>query len=318
MASLEPTPIREQRLASGTVEPWQRVSPGTKIMGRISQVNVDIGDRVEKGQLLARLEDADLRAAVEQARAAIAIAEARLSSAESQFHRMSALADRGSATTRSLEDATSSYQIALASLQQAKADLSSAEATLQYSEVRSPITGFVVAKNVEIGGMAGPGRPFFTIENTAKVKVTAQVAESDIVGLAEGDTAHVDIPVVERSVEATVSRVVPAADPASRTFDVEVHLDNPDQAIKSGMFARISFPRGERQALLIPASALVTRGQLDGVYVVDEQRARLRWVRLGREFETMREVLSGLEPGEVFVVSIPEDLTDGSQVETTS
>lgn len=313
--SLTPTTTRELRIASGTVEPWQRVSPGTKIMGRISQVSVDVGDRVAEGQLLSRLEDADLRAAVEQARAAIAIADARLVSAEAQYRRMSDLAERGSATTRSLEDATSAYQVAVASLQQARADLAAAEATLLYSEVRSPISGFVVSKAVEIGDMARPGQPFFTIENTERIKIVAPVAESDIVGLEVGDPTRVEIPVVALSLEADLSRIVPAADAASRTFDVEVHLDNPDSRIKSGMFARIEFPRGEREALLVPATALVSRGQLEGIYVIEEGRVRLRWLRLGREIEQSREVLSGLAPGETFVISIPPGLVDGSPVE---
>jgi RND family efflux transporter MFP subunit len=317
VATVELSLAQDLRIASGAVEPWQRVSPGTKILGRISTVTVDVGDRVETGQLLSRLEDADLQASLEQARAAVAIAETRLVTADSQYRRMTQLEQRGSATARSLEDATSAFQIARASLQQARANLAAAEAALLYSEVRSPVPGLVVEKNVEAGDMARPGQPFFTIENTSRVKITAQVAESDIVDLREGDQARIEIPVLRLIEPATVSRIAPAADTASRTFDVEVHLDNPEGAIKSGMFARISFPQAERKALLVPTGSIVKRGQLEGIFVIDQGRARLRWLRLGRTTDDQTEVLSGLEPGEVFVLSVPERLADGSKVDTT-
>ncbi len=317
VATLELASAQDLRIASGTVEPWQRVSPGTKILGRISTVTVDVGDRVEPGQLLSRLEDADLQAAIEQTHAAVAIAEARLASAESQYRRMTQLEQRGSATARSLEDATSAFQIAQASLLQARANVAAAQAALLYSEVRSPVSGYVVEKNVEAGDMARPGQPFFTIENTSRVKITAQVSESDIVGLKEGSPARIEIPVLQFDEPATVDRVVPAADTATRTFDVEVHLENPQGVIKSGMFARIAFPHGERTALLVPRPSIVKRGQLEGIYVVEEGRARLRWLRLGRTSDDHTEVLSGLEPGEIFVRSIPTNLVDGSRVEIT-
>jgi RND family efflux transporter MFP subunit len=228
---------------------------------------------------------------------------------------MTQLAERGSATARSLEDATSGYQIAKASLQKAQANFSAAQATLRYAEIRSPVPGQVVAKNVEVGDMAQPGQPFFTIENASRVKVIAQVSETDIVGLSEGDPARIEIPVLGRTLEAQLDRIVSAADIASRTFDVEVHLENQDGSIRSGMFARVAFPLGERDALLVPEAALIERGQLDGAFVVEEGRARLRWLRLGRRVGNRREVLSGLDPGEDFVLTVPAGLTDGSLVE---
>ena len=316
--TLQRVTTADLRIASGTVEPWQRVSPGTKIMGRVSEVGVELGERVVRGTLLAKLDDADLRAAVQQARAAISIAKAQLTSAEGQFRRMAELVDRGSATTRSLEEATSTFEVAKASLQRAHADLAAAEATLLYAEIRAPIDGFIVAKHIEAGDIARPGQPFFTLENVARVKVTAQVAETDIVGLAAGSPARVAIPALNLNEPATIARVNPAAEITTRTFDVEAHLDNDTGAIRSGMFARISFALGDRQTLLLPTASIVKRGQLEGVFVVDGGRARLRWLRLGRVSNGSIEVLSGIEEGEVFVESVPPSLTDGMFVETSS
>lgn len=314
-AAAELLAVADSIEASGAVEPWLRVSPGTKIMGRVSRVAVREADRVREGQLLATLEDSDLRAAVEQARAGVAMAEARLTNAEAQYRRMTELEGRGSATRKSLEDATSGYDVARASLAKAKADLAAAEVTLAYSEIRSPIDGWVVAKSFEEGDMAAPGRPFFTIEQLERVKVVVRVPESDLIGLASGQPAEVEIDVLRRSFAAEIDRVVPAGDPASRTFAVELILDNEDGAIKSGMFARARFSRGERQALAIPDAALVQRGQLEGVFVVEGERATLRWVKTGRSVDGTVEILSGLEAGETFVLRPPDQLRDGAVIE---
>lgn len=303
--------------ATGSVEPWVRVSPGTKILGRIDQFLVREGDRAREGQVLVRLEKRDLEAAVAQARAAIAMAEANLENARAQYQRMQTLHERGSATDKSLEDATTGFRVAEASLVQARANLEAAEVTLGYAEIRAPVPGWVVSKMAEAGDMAAPGTPLLTLEDLSRVKVVVQVPESDVVGLSAGDPARVGIDVFDETQDASVDRIVPAGDPASRTYRVQLVLDNPDGRIKSGMFARVWFERGDREALLVPSSAVIDRGQLRGLFVLDgEGLARLRWVRLGRRLDDAYEVLSGLEPGERYVVAPPAALTDGSRVET--
>lgn len=302
--------------ATGSVEPWVRVSPGTKILGRIDQFLVREGDRVRAGQVLVRLEKRDLEAAVAQARAAISMSEANLANARAQYDRMQALHGRGSATAKNLEDATTGFHVAEASLAQARANLAAAEVTLGYAEIRSPVPGWVVSKMAEAGDMAAPGAPLLTLEDLSRVKVVVQVPESEIVGLAERDPARVRIDVLDETEDAVVDRIVPAGDPASRTYRVQLILDNPEGRIKSGMFARARFERGDREALLVPSTAIIDRGQLRGLFVVDgEGLARLRWVRLGRKLDDGFEVLSGLVPGERYVVAPPAALTDGSPVE---
>ena len=303
--------------AIGSVEPWIRVSPGTKILGRIDQFLVREGDRVWAGQVLVRLEKDDLEAAVAQARAAVAMSEANLQNARAQYDRMRVLQGRGSATAKNLEDATTGFRVAEASLAQSQANLAAAQVTLAYAEIRSPIPGGVASKMAEAGDMAAPGTPLLTVEDVSRVKVVVQVPESDVVGLSEGGPARVRIDVLEGTEDAVIDRIMPEGDPASRTYRVQLVLDNPDGRIKSGMFARAVFARGDREALLVPPAAIIDRGQLRGLFVVDQGGlARLRWVRLGRDLEDGVEVLSGLGPGERFVVAPSPALTDGSPVET--
>ena len=277
-ATLETLP--EMTRASGSLEPLRRVSPGSKILSRVDHVAVREGDPVAQGALLARLESRDLESAVHQAEAAERLAEAVLDNARAQRDRMGSLHGRGSATDKSLEDATAAFRVAAASVAQAQANLTAARVRLSYAEIRSPLTGWVVARRVETGDMATPGAPLFTLEDSSRVKVIVQVPETEVVGLRAGEAARVEI--LDREIEAVVDRVVPAGEPASRTFAVQLLLDNPAGELKSGMFARVSFLRGERQALRVATSALVTRGQLEGLFVAGEDgRVRLRWVRTG-------------------------------------
>ncbi len=317
-AARETVPLVTQ--ASGSVEPARRISPGTKILGRIDRVLVREGDRVERGQLLASIESRDLGAAVAQAEAALAMAQAQLENARVQHERMHDLHGRGSVTDKSLEDATTGFHVARAAVTQAEANVTAARVHLGYAEIRSPLTGWVVAKKIEAGDMTTPGAPLFTLEDLSRVKIVVNVPEAEVVSLEPGGAARVEI--TGRALDAVIDRIVPAGDPASRTFSVQLLLDNQDGALKSGMFARVSFEHGEGQVLRVPASALVHRGQLEGLFVVSgDGKARLRWIKTGRassKAEDARvEILSGLEVGERYVVEPPAGLVDGTLVDGT-
>lgn len=307
-AALESRPLLTR--ATGSIEPLRRVSPGTKILGRLDRVTVTEGDRVTAGTLLARLEDRDLQAAVGQAEASVRMAEAQLENARAQRARMEELHGRGSVTDKNLEDAVAAFRVAVAALDQARANVAAAQVALSYAEIKSPIGGWVVAKHVEAGDMATPGTPLFTIEDLSEVKVHVQVPEADVVGLTVGAQARVNV--LESDYEATIDHIVPAGDPASRTFSVKLLLDNADGLLKSGMYTRVSFARGERQTLRVDDADLVKRGQLDGLFVAGRDgRLSLRWVKTGRSEEGRTEILSGLEPGERYVVTPPPSLRDG-------
>jgi RND family efflux transporter MFP subunit len=313
VAALEP--VAQDIEATGSIHPRVRVAPGTKILGRVDRVAAEIGQRVEKGQTLAELERRDLEAAVEQARAAVVMAEARLDNARAHHERMLELHDRGSATDKSVEDATSAFRVAEAAVLQAQANRSAAEVTLGYATIRSPIAGYVTGKLVESGDMARPGEPMFVVEDLSRVEVVATVPESGVVGLEAGDRARVAVDVLDLTLEAVVKSVNPAGDPLSRTFEVRLRLDNPDGRLKSGMFVRTSFERGSREGLFVPSEAVVERGSLRGLFVLDdEDRGRLRWIRTGRAIDDRVEILSGLRPGERYVVAPPLGFVDGTPV----
>jgi len=289
--------------AVGTTEPYAQATPGTRLMGRVGEVRVDEGDRVKKGAVLVRIEDQDLTARRQQAQAVLA-------NAETNVKRMRNLYQEKAIPKQRLDEAETGYA-------QAKAALREVQANLDYSSVASPLDGVIVRKFVQPGDMAQPGRPLFTVEQQNPMKLTVEVSERDLAYVKVDSPVAVEIEALPRSPERVgdVEAIVGAADPVSRTFQVKVVIPNSDGAVRSGMFARVGFQKGERPGILIPGSALVRRGQLDGVYVVLGDRVHLRWVRLGKSFGQRTEVIAGLEPGDVIALTGLDRLVDGGRVE---
>ncbi len=318
--STETETLQEQAVplvieANGSVEPWARISPGTKIMGRVEFVNVRAGDPVRKGQQLAVLEKKDLEAAVRQASAALDMAEATQVNAKVHFERITALHARGSVTDKNLEDATAGARVSAASVLQARASVVVAREMLHYATILSPIDGWVAEKFVEPGDIAAPGRPMFTLDDLSKVKILVSMPESDVQGIAAGSEAQVVVDAAAVDSSTKVDRVLPSADAKSRTFRVELILDNEAARLKSGMFARVRMQAGQQTSLTIPETAVVVRGALQGVFAVGEDGiAHLRWIRTGRHEADRVEAISGLRVGDRIVVDPPPELTDGTPI----
>jgi membrane fusion protein (multidrug efflux system) len=291
--------------AVGTTEPYARATPGTRLMGRVGEVRVNEGDRVSKGAVLVRIEDQDLTAKRQQVQAVLANAEANVT-------RMRNLYREKAIPKQKLDEAESGYA-------QAKGALREVQANLDYSSVASPLDGVIVRKFVQPGDMAAPGAPLFTVEQQHPMKLTVEVGERDLAYVKVDSPVTVEIEALPTGRERVgdVEALVPSADPGSRTFQVRVVIPNSDGQVRSGMFARVGFQKSERPGILVPASALVRRGQLDGVYVIAGDRTHLRWVRLGKSFGSRTEVISGLAPGDVIALTGLDRLEDGGRVEVS-
>jgi RND family efflux transporter MFP subunit len=288
--------------------------PATVLMGRVDSIQHKEGQTVRKGQVLARVDSRDVSARVAQAEAAAAAARAMEHNARLMRDRMERLHAREAATQRDLDDATAGYDAAVANLRAAEEGVKAAEVYLTYSEIKAPFDGVVADRMIEVGDMAAPGRPLFVIENTSKVKIEGQVPESVASGLGVGDRVVVEIG--EERFEAELSELLPTADPRSRTFTVRALLDNPERRLRSGMFARLTLGGEPRPVVTAPESAIVRRGPLTGLFIVDgDSTARLRWATLGRAQDGRVEILSGLQAGERVVLNPPTALEDGRPVE---
>lgn len=307
--------------------------------------NRDAGIQLQKTRAGVResqdsLEEVDrnIRAA-ESARAA---AQANEKLARATFNRYEMLFERRSVSPQEFDEIRARYEVAKAEseradrmlqvakvrdklvqaqIDQAKADVSAAQVYVGYSRIAAPIDGVIVSKQADVGSMAMPGTPLLTIENTSRYQLEASVVESQLGNIRLRDQVRVGIEALgNKEVEGTVDEIVPAADPASRSYVVKVALPNVSGTeLRSGLYGKARFVTGQRKVLAIPQFAMTQQGQLTCVFVVDQSGiARLRLIKSGNSFGDRVEVLSGLTEGEQIVSEGAATLKDGARVREAS
>lgn len=282
--------------AAGTVRAGRRAELATRLMGTIEAVRVRAGDRVTTGQLLLTLDAGSPQAGLAQARAGLDLATRTLRRME-RLHADSAI------PAAQLDAARAAYA-------EAEGQAKAAEVELGYAGLRAPFAGVIAARLAEPGDLAAPGRPLLVIEDEGPREVVVGVPDDLLRIIRPGMVVPVRIGSGEWRVDARVIAVVPVSDPGSRT--AEVRLSTPG-GLPSGASAVAEFPVAGGSGLRIPASALVRRGQLVGVFVfAPDSTTRLRWIRLGRSEGSTAEVQAGLEAGDLIALQ-PSGLTDGAR-----
>jgi len=316
--------------ATGTVHPTLSAQLASQVMGTIIRVNVHEGDRVRRGEVLVSIDEAQQQAAYTGAKAglqasqeSIAAADADYALAEATIKRYQMLYDKKSVSPQEYDEvktklaaAQARRDAAHAGATQAEAGVAQASTAMGFTKVRAPFDGVVISKLAEPGAMAAPGLPLLVVEDPSRFRLEAQVDERKIGAVKLGESAPVVIDALgDQPVEGKVVQIVPAADPSSRTFTVKVDLPlNPQ--IRSGLFGRVRFPKGEREAIAIPKAVVLSRGQMQAVYVVgSDQLASLRFVTLGAPSGDQVEVLSGLQSGDRIVAQPDGRELSGKQVE---
>lgn len=303
---------------SGKVEAGQSARVSTRMMGYITRVHARVGETVREGQLLVSIQNEGLQAKTAQARAGVAEAKSAYESARKDYERFQNLYASESASQKELDDMAARFEMAAARLSAAREMENEVEAEGSYVRIRAPFSGVITRKYAEEGDLASPGMPLLGLENPDRFKVTALVPESEITRVREGDPALVLIKSLGLEVPGTVSELSSSALATGGQYRVTISLPKPAEGLRSGMYASVRFPGqpadGPAQsALMIPREAVVTQGQLTGVYTVSQsQTAVLRWLRLGREYGAEVEVLSGLQPGETLIVSATGKLYNGA------
>jgi len=318
--------LPEVREAVGTVRARATAVISARIAGSVNGVHVKEGDRVGRGRLLVVIEAVESGAAaagaasgVEEASRALSEAQARKRLAEVTFERYSRLFAEQAVTrqefdTRKTEQEVASQGVARAEarLSQARQGARAAGAVAGYGKVTAPISGVVVAKQVEAGQTVFPGTPLMTVEGDQGFRLEVAAPEGLLGKVRVGD--QVDLSVDGAPATGKVSELVPVVDPGSRTFTVKIDL--PSGGLRSGSYGKAFFRVGSRQGVAVPAAAVVQRGSLTSVWAVSpEGIARLRLVRLGRRVDGRVEVLSGLSVGEQVVSAGMERVTDGARVQ---
>ena len=316
--------------AVGTVRAAQTSDLSSQMMGTIVEIRVREGDRVQRGQLVAAIDDAQPRAALDRATAVVSAAQQQLAAAdsdlalaESTLKRYQTLYDRKSVSPQEFDEVKTRQQSTLARRDmaqadhaQAKAAMAQAHVALDYTRIRAPFDGVVTAKKAYAGSLATPGMPILTVEDVRKYRLEVTVNENDLRYVRIGQSVPVVIDALDRAeLHGKVNEIVPAADASTRSFLVKIDLPA-DKSLRSGLFGRAEFARGSRPSILIPRTAVVERGQLQGVFVLDQNKvASLRYVTLGKPSGSAIEVLAGLQSGELLVAKPAELDLDGKRIE---
>ena len=298
----------------GSVVSDQRVEVASRLSGYIREIQVQEGERVRRGQVLARLDAADVEGGIRQTRAAQGAAEAAFRDAQTDLERFERLFERGSVSENEMRKVRLKFDAAREALNQARAGLDTALAQRAYAEITSPVAGTVVARLKRAGDLAVPGMPLLTVESGRGLLFETFVAEGQIAAMAEGKPAVVSIDSLPAPLKGTVTRVVPSGDPVTRSYQVKIALPE-TVGLMPGMFGRAVFTVGESPSPVVPRRALAERGGLTGVFVLDgEGRARFRWLRTGREWPDRVEVSAGLAADERFVAAVEPALREGDRV----
>ena len=265
---------------------------------RIQKLNVEVGDFVYKGQVLAEMD----RVQLEQA-------ELRLSNDETELERVRTLLSQGGISQADFD------QLELA----CKVSRSSYENIKENTILRSPVSGVVSARNYDRGDMYTMGQPIYTVQQITPVKVLVAISETDYTRVKRGQKISLTADALPgKTFEGTVNRLYPTMDPATHTFNVEVVVPNGRRELRPGMYARVTVNFGDSFSITVPDQA-VNKLQGSGtrtVFVVDaEDKADLRTVTLGRHFDGKYEILSGIEEGDRVVVKGNSSLKAGQSVE---
>ncbi|MFA5257061.1 MAG: efflux RND transporter periplasmic adaptor subunit [Opitutales bacterium] len=299
---------------AGSVVSDQRIDVASKLSGYILEILVREGDRVKASQVLARIDAADVDGGIRRAQAAVDAAEAASNDANTDMERFEWLFGRGSISENEMRKIRLKADTSREALNQAKAALDTALSLRAYADVTSPVDGVVVARIKRAGDLALPGAPILIVEAGGGLLFETFVAESQLAAIGTGDPVDVVLDGLPSPLKGTVSRVVPSGDPVTRSYQVKIAL--PETAgLMPGMFGRANFVVGLSEAPVVPKGALVERGGLRGVFVVDDEgRAHFRWLRIGREWPDRVEVDAGLRADERFVATVEPKLRDGDKI----
>jgi len=312
--------------ATATVTAKSASMVASRIMGTVTELHAREGERVAAGQLLLVVDSEDINKKVAAAEAghrealqALNAAEQNKLLAETTYKRFRNMYDEKALSEQELDKVETQKKVAAIEyeriremVKRAEAGMDEATVFLGYQKVASPVDGVITGKFIDPGTMAMPGMRLFTIEDNSSYRLEADIDESLAGDISLGMQVDIEISSLRLKLQGEVTEIVPAIDPRSRTFLVFIAIE-PHKNLRSGLYARARFPVGQKEIILVPQRSVVDKGQLTGVYVVDENRVIIyRLVRTGKKIGDDVEILSGLKPGETIITDNLAKVVDGS------
>lgn len=283
----------------GVVQPVKQSTVSAQVSGRLMALGVKAGDRVRAGQLLASIDDREAQSGVQRSQAQVAQAQAELHNAQANFERTRDLLRQGFISQAAMDTAQAQLKSAQAARDQANAGVQQANLSQGFARVTAPFDAWVLQTHAEVGDLAQPGKPLVTLYAPLPLRAVVQVPVSRSKALAAPVSVEVQVPAADGSqqwIRPAATSQLPGADPVSQT--IEWRLDLPLQAsqgLTPGQQLRVRFAAGQVRRLMIPAAAVLRRGELTAVYVVVGKGFALKAVRLGADHGSQGvEVLAGL------------------------
>lgn len=285
----------------GVVEATRQSTVSAQISGRVKEILFDVGDTVKKGQIILRIDERETSQTLAGSQAQVLQAQAAMQNAKANYERARQLFAQKFISQAALDKAQADYKIAVAQAAATEAGAGQSALARGYATVTAPYGGVVSARLVEMGEMVTIGKPLMTGFDPTQLRVIVNVPQYKLAEIGTHPQATVELPSLNRRVQAASVTVQPAADTRTHSTQARIYLPPNEAGVYPGMFVHVHFAVGKKtNKLLIPSSAVVRRSEVVAVYVVDDKGAvRLRQVRLGKatgEGET--EVLAGLNPGE--------------------
>jgi RND family efflux transporter MFP subunit len=307
--TIQPQTFKHFISVQGTVESDNNILVSPKMGGVVTAVNVKVGDKVGQGQTMAVIDDAVLQQSIEELKTGLELANTVFEKQQNLWNQKI-----GSEVQ---------YLQAKNNKESLERKLQTLNAQVAMSRITSPISGVVDEVNIKPGEAASPGFGVIRVVNLSKIKIKARMADSYIGTVKKGDEVRITLPDINQELNGKISFVSQVVNPQSRTFDIEVMLDNKEEKLKPNMLAVVNInDKTAQEAIVIDANYVQQSEEGDVVYVAgaegQNQKAQMRKVKTGLTYNGQVEVLEGLKAGDQLITAGYQDLVDGQLIKLSS
>jgi RND family efflux transporter MFP subunit len=308
--------LRSGPPVSGSLEPEQAATVRAEVGGSVLKMYADAGERVKRGQTLARLDDSALRDDFLSARSAVRSAETALALARRNAERAERLAQAGAVAERDLETARWDVTNAEGTLADAQARLSNAQERLADTQIRAPFDGIVSDRPADAGDVVQVGAALFSIVDPTRLRLEASVPAEQVGRLRTGTEVEFTVNGMDRRITGRIERINPVVDPATRQVRIYVTIPNVDEALVGGLFAEGRVATDTKRAVAVPVTAIDSRGNTPMLHLLKAGRVSESVVRLGvrDEASELVEVVAGAAEGDTVLLGTAQGVTSGSRV----
>ena len=301
---------------SGDVKAYEESVVSARVAGRVSQVVVENGDAVAAGQPLVLLENTEFTNLLSINQATLKKAEANLASVKANHERFIQLFQSGAVSRKDLDDVETGLKVAEAEAASAAAAVANAQESLRNATVVSPLNGVVLNRTVNVGQVLSPGAPLMAVEDISSIYVLVNVEQKDLAKMKPGLPAEVTLDTYgDRKFNGVVEIINPAANKAARVFETKIRINNGEQLLKPGMFARVTIKTGETEDVFaVPQNALTSNQGLYYIFWAEGDQAKRQQVEIGQVIDQLVEIKSGLSTGQKVIVTNVNKLKDQDRV----